>query len=326
MGEKNDLDLQLDEVRTPITMQEKKQTKVIKRVTEPSEPQELISCLRNEKAIVRYLPRESNMVKNPKHIFYGGMAETAVRTFTVPIMESTGTFVNVLTNSEKIFLEEMMGLDANALSIYLKENNFWVNYNVRLTKGDTYLDLSTPEDYIKYKVLLTHKDYIASSLTEMQEHPKATYQFVIISENEESNNTNKQLNASMEAYMVLGKIQEEKELLKYIVETISGRPISNKAKLDFITGEVYKIIQSNAKMFINVAKDPLLETKVLINKGTEMGIIRKRSDYYYLASDNSPLCEINEDPTINIAAKYLNAPKHQEIKFTIEAKIKALKD
>lgn len=325
MEEKMTLDTEFEETRVPIQTQ-KKVIKAVKKSSSDPEDYELISCLRNERIIVRYVPRESNMVHNPKHVFYGGMAESAVRIFTVPILESTGAFVNVLTNAEKEFLENIMGLDHNALSVYLKENNFWTNYSVRLTKGDTLLDLSNPEDYIKYKVLLVNKDFIAPSLTVLQDHPRATYQFVIISETEEANQTNKQLNASMEAYMILGKIQEEKELLKYIVETITGRPISAKAKLDFITGEIYKIIQSNAKMFIKVAKDPLLETKVLITKAAELGVIRKRSDYYYLASDNRPLCEVEEDPTLHVAAKYLNAPKHQEIKFTIEAKIKSLKD
>ena len=46
-----------------------------------------------------------------------------------------------------------MGLEENALSIYKKQNNFWENYTVRLTKGETYLDLSDPNDYIKYNII-----------------------------------------------------------------------------------------------------------------------------------------------------------------------------
>ena len=323
-----ELDLSSSDVRQPIMQAPAKVTnKVAKKATRIQEEEEpLISCLRNEKLIVRHLPRESGLVTNPKHVFYGGMAENAVRFFTVPIMESTGAYYNVLTNTEKAFLEEIMGLDNNALSIYQRENNFWKNYMVRLTKGDNYLDLSNPEDYIKYKVLLANKDFIAGSLTELQEKPRATYQFVIISENEETKEANKQLSASMEAYMLLGKLQDEKDLLKYIAETIDGRPISAKAKLDFITGAIQKIIQANPKTFISVANDPALHTKVLIQQSIEGGLIRRRGDYLYLAADNTPLCEVNEDPTLSMAAKFLNAPKHQEIKFTLEAKLKTLKD
>ena len=37
-----------------------------------------VNCLREERIIVRHIPRQSNMVQNPKHVLYGGMAENAV--------------------------------------------------------------------------------------------------------------------------------------------------------------------------------------------------------------------------------------------------------
>ena len=122
-----------------------------------------VNCLRNERVIIRHIPKESGMVTNPKHILFGGMAENAVRTFVVPRL-SSGMFVNILTDSEKAFLEEVMGLEYNALSIYKKVDNFWDDSNengisrVRLTKQDNYLNLADPEDYIRYKVLLANKD------------------------------------------------------------------------------------------------------------------------------------------------------------------------
>ena len=64
----------------------------------------LVSCLRNERVIVRHIPKEGGMVTNPKHILFGGMAENATRTFVVPRL-SSGMFVNVLTDKEKAFLE-----------------------------------------------------------------------------------------------------------------------------------------------------------------------------------------------------------------------------
>lgn len=108
------------------------------------------------------------------------MSERAIRIFVVPKLTS-GVYVNVLTKNEKAFLEQAMGLEYNALSIHKKENNFWDDSNpnginrVRLTKQDTYLDLSNPEDYIKYKILLANKDFIAPSLQAMQDMPRASY-------------------------------------------------------------------------------------------------------------------------------------------------------
>ena len=73
---------------------------------------------------------------------------------------------------------------------------------------------------------------------------------------------------------------------------------------------------------MRVITDPMLSTKVLIKKSIEAGLIANRGNYLYLRSDNTPLCENNEEPTLNIAAKYLNSPKHQDIKFALEAKLK----
>ena len=42
----------------------------------------------------------------------------------------------------------------------------------------------------------------------------------------------------------------------------------------------------------------------------------------YLRENGTPLCGDNEEPTLNIAAKYLNLPKNQTLKFSLEAKTK----
>lgn len=300
--------------------------KVIKKTRrkekrDESEDSDLVCCLRKERIIVKHLPKETGLVTNPKHLLYGGMAESAVRWFTVPRL-SSGAYVNVLTNSEKAYLEEVMGLEYNALSIYNKVDNYWDNFMVRLTKQDNYLDLSNPEDYIKYKVLLANRDYIAPSLQEVEDHPKATYQFVIIHENEESKASKKKLSATMQAYMEFGKIQENPDILRTIIETIDGRPVAKTSKIEFLQDKVGKLIQADSKLFVKVVTDPMLNTKVLIKKAVEEGLISNRGGMLYLKSDGTPLCEDNEEPTLNFAAKYLNMPKHQELKLSLEAKLK----
>lgn len=287
----------------------------------------VVNCLRNERIIVRHIPKESGMVTNPKHILFGGMAENAVRTFVVPRLTS-GMFVNILTDSEKAFLEEVMGLEYNALSIYKKVDNFWDDSNesgisrVRLTKQDNYLNLADPEDYIRYKILLANKDFIAPSLQALQDSPKATYQFVIISEGDETKSAKDNMSATMKCYKEFGKIENDINILRVIVETIDGRPTAPTAKLEFLQSKINTLIQADSKLFLRVITDPMLNTKVLIKRAIEAGLIANRGNYLYLKSDNSPLCDVNEEPTLNIAAKYLNAPKNQEIKFALEAKLK----
>lgn len=289
---------------------------------------QLINCLRNERIIVRHVPRQSSTIQNPKHVLYGGMAETAIRVFVVPKL-SSGRYVNVLTNDEKAYLENIMGLEEDALSIYKREHNFWDDSNpegiskVMLKKQDNYFDLSSPEDYIKYKILLANKDFIAPSLQALEDYPKATYQFVIIGDGEETKSAKSNMSNTMMCYKEYGKIEDDADTLRLIIEILDGRPIAKTSKIEFLQTKINDLIQANPKTFLAVIQDKMLPTKVLIKKAIAGGAIVKKGDFLYLRSDGKPLCEEGEDPTINVAAKYINNPKHQSIKFALENELQS---
>ena len=293
-----------------------------------SSKKELVNCLRNERIIVKFVPRETAMVHNKNHILYGGMADTAVRNFVVPRLSSTGLYKNILTNDEKAYLEYALGLEEGALNIYRKTDNFWDDSNpngigrVTLHKQDNYLDLSNPSDYIKYKILLANKDQIASSLQELEDRPKATYQFVIISENDEAKSNISKMDATMQCYYEYGSIRDDKYTLKTIIELLEKRPVSSQVKLDYLQSKINEYIQKDPRRFLAVITDNLLPAKVLIKKGLESGLISWRNNLYYLKQDNSPLCEMGEESTLTNAAKYISAPKHSELKYMLEAKLK----
>lgn len=315
-----------DAPKIEVPKTQKKATKQTKVRMENNEDIGTISCLRNEKIKVSFIKRNNGMPDN--HVLSGGMAEGSKMTLVVPKL-NTGTFVNILTDAEKSFLEEYMGLEYNALSIYKKpdSDNFWNDANanginkVVLIKGDNYFDLSNPQDYIKYKILLANKNIICPSLTTLKETPKATYRFVIIAEGEESKQAKTNMNNTMLCYKEYGKIEENIELLRMIVETLDGRPTAPTVKLEFLQNKCNTLIQKDPKKFLSVITDPLLSTKALIKLSIENGSIANRGNYLYLRSDNTPLCEQNEEPTLNFAAKYLNSPKHQDILFALQAKL-----
>lgn len=317
--------LEMTELEKPVT--EAPATRAAKKPIKTDA--QLVSCLRNERVIVRHIPKQSGMVTNPRHILYGGMAENAKKTFVVPRL-SSGVFVNVLTDNEKAYLEEIMGLEYNALSVYKRpeSENYWNDGNdtgisrVTLGKDDNYLNLADPEDYIRYKILLANKDFIAPSMQALEDSPKETYQFVIIAEGEETKMAKNNMSYTMRCYKEFGKVEEDADTLRTIIELIDGRPTSPHSKLEFLQTKANNLIQADSKLFLRVVTDPLLSTKVLIKKAIAANLISNRGNYLYMRNDNSPLCESNEEPTLNIAAKYLNSPKHQEIKFGIEAKLK----
>lgn len=288
---------------------------------------ELINCLRNERVVVRYIPKQSGIVTDPKHPLYGGMAETTVKIFVVPRLQD-GRLANVLTDAEKEYLEYIMGLDYNALSIYKKTNNYWTDPDnrganqVRLRKQDNYFDLSDPEQYIKYKILLANKEQIAASRKVLEDTPKATYQFVIIAEDDDIKAGQAKLNTAMQCIKEYGKIEDDYYTLKTVIEAIDGRPVASSSKIEFLQNKAYDLIQANGKLFLNVIKDPLLPTKVLIKRSIEAGNISNRGGMLYLMKDGTPLCDNNQEPTLNVAASWLNQPKHQELKLALEAMLK----
>lgn len=287
----------------------------------------LINCLRNERIIVKHINKQTGNIRDPKHVLYGGMSENAKKVYTVPLLKS-GAFCDVLTRDEKDYLEYALGLEANALSVYRKEDNFWDTSNdqgiskVILYKHDNYLDLSNPVDYIKYKILLANKDRIAPSAQALQDTPKATYEFVLLSDNEENSMARANINTKMQCYKEFGKVEDNPDILKLIIETIDGRVLATGTKLEIMQTKINDLIQQNSKLFLKVITDKLLPTKVLINKAIAAGIISRRGNYLYLKKDNTPLCNNNQEPTFNVAAAFLNEPKHQELKFSIEAQLK----
>lgn len=295
------------------TMKEKEHTK------------ELINPLRNETVVVKFVPSPNALVHSKGHVLSGGMAESATKTYVVPRLRN-GQFVNVLTDSEMAYLEHLMHLEPGSLSIYNRTNNFWDDSNehgfgtVTLHKQNNYLDLSDPIDYIKYKVLLMNKDYICPSLQELEDRPKATYQFVIISENAETQMNLSKNDAKRQGYIQYGKISEDSDVLRTILEILTGRPISNMTKLDFLQAKVMDEIEKDPRRFLSIIKDELLSAKVLLKKALEAGLITRRNDLYYY--EGQPMCDNGEDSTLTNAAKYITSVKRQELKFSLEAKLK----
>lgn len=280
-----------------------------------------VNPLRNEKIYVRFVPKDNGLPKN--HVCSGGRVDGASDYFVVPVLRSTNQYKNILTNAEKDFLEEALGLDYNALSVYKKENNYWDNYRVRIdnAKEGIHLDLSDPEDFIKYKVLLANSEFIAPSVQDRIDRPKATYRYEMVRENEEDKLENAKMDATMQSYKEFGKIEDDLDTMRVLVELLDARPYSQNEKAVFLRSRISQLIQADPKKFLAQITDPLLHAKVLIRRGTEVGILTKRGDYYYLKSDNSPLCDAGEDPTLSVAAKYLNLPSHQDIKFILESEV-----
>ena len=230
-------------------------------------------------------------------------------------MMRNGSLANVLTRSEKAFLEGEHALRGIDLSIY---GEFWKERYVTLRKEDNIFDLNNPYDYISYKILLSLKDSI--SPTWEQRNERASYEFVIVEEGAELKENKKKYDAKKNAFKLYGKIEDDKNQLLGILKLITNRPISNGSKLDWLQTQVEEYIDNSPSKFLDLVNDKAFHTKLLITKGVEVGVINKDSNKY-ITADGLSLCEADEIPTFANAIKYLDGSRNQEVRALIEAKI-----
>lgn len=280
----------------------------------------LVNPLRNVTVIARFIPREGSE-QDRRHVLYGGMAETATRTFTVPVIGSTGALKPVLTNDEKDYFENELGVN---LSVHNKKDNYWENFKVRLNKGDNFFDLSQIDDYLKYKVLLANEKFICKSLEEFDRRPLATYQYVMVEEGDERKITISKIQIKKECFKLAGKISDDFEMLKAVCEMLGKRPISNNTQISFLAHQLDEYIDDNAAEAYKVLNNPALKSIVFIKRCVGAGLIIKTGDFYYLKSGRAkvPMSDDSKDPTLENAVKFLSNPKNQEVKFTLEAQLK----
>ena len=310
---------ELEETQTPIPVAEKpkKVKKATTKVTDDED--ELINCLRNEKITVKYILNEKTGITDRNHPFFGGLAQGAVINFVVPMLRN-GSLKNPLTKAEKKYLEYIMGLDDNALSVHKVEDNYWDNYQVRLSKDDYILDLSTPKGYIDYKVLLANSDTVASSMDELNNNPKETYRFVLVSDKEVYDTTStkvKMKEACMEAYF---KIKDDFDSLRCIIQTVTGRPVDAKTDINFLKNKCVEQIEADPIRFSKVLTDKLLPYKVLLTKAVDAKLVTKRGTWHLY--NGQVMSDGNDEPTFSVAARFLANPRNQEIKFSIEKQLK----
>ena len=284
--------------------------------------QELINCLSNEKVRVKFIKRQRGIITNPKHVAYGGMLEGAEKVL-VPKKLRDGRYTNVLTDDEKAFLENYLKLEEGALSIYKKEDNYWDSCKVRLTKDDLILDKSDPAQYIQYKILLTNDGLIAPSLDRIND--KATYLYVLIEEGEEEKAKVRKLTSKQAAFKFFGKYEDDKDVMKYVLRAL-GKITAKNSKLATLQGWVGDYIEDDALLMVKIFEDKYFTTKVMLSTAVDLGVVTLINNEYYDSKTNEKLADGLEAATLDTSAKYLNTPRNQEIKFSIQARLDTAKE
>lgn len=274
--------------------------------------------LPTEKVEVKYIKRQKGIITDPKHIAYGGLLEGAYITLP-PKRLRNGQYANVLTNDEKRYLEKVLALPEDGLSIYNKTNNYWGTLKVRIGKeGIPELDLSDPISYIQYKILMSYDDIVCDNIENVDRKP--TYKFVIVRTGDIQRQTNKKLDLTKEAYKLLGKLEDNREAMIDFLRVVSIK-VADDTSTDWLNGEVGKYMLENTTKFVTLLKDPSYPTRVLLTKAIASGEVVKKGMNYY-TKDGESLSEPNTQSTLENVITYLESSVNQEYRLLLMSKVK----
>lgn len=277
-----------------------------------------------ETVTVKFIKRSKGLAAtvDDNHVISGGLLEGASRRFCVAPRRGGG-LKNVLTSEEKDFFEGENGpYRGQDLSVYSK---FWDDFYVKLGKTDTVLRLDNPIEYLKYKVLLGWDDVVAPSLEEYKRIGKLTYQFMVIKDGEERKDTDKKLSSIKSAWKAYNKIESNRSILISVISLIEGKKLSDNSDLDYIQGEVERIVDTRPADFVNLINDNNFEVKSLIALAEHAGVIIKKSGKYE-SIDGLKLAERDQNATLENTVKFLNSPKNQEVKDLITLRLENTKE
>lgn len=279
-----------------------------------------VGFLKNEKVIIQFIPKPTKEISDPRHVAYGGKLQGTYDHIAPPRLDK-GRMKNILTKEEKEGLEFLMGRD---LSIY---GDFWKGYRkggmfpIALGKDDRILNLTVPEDYITWKVLL-NTNLVANSLDDYKNKYRASYKYVMVKENEGAQVEEERINSKAEAYEFYSNISGSVDSMRYVLRKI-GKHTHSGQDSTFLRKEIGKAIEieKDRNTILKLSKDKLIKEKILLEEGFSLGVIDRISGQYF-TKENEPIAGEGDEPTEDNAARFLGSPVGQEMKLALEARIK----
>ena len=275
--------------------------------------------------IVKVLPVKRSSDWLPENADSAFMNTGAKGEYVVPRLQRSGHLIDPLADlndDQKNVLARQLGFkDGSDLNIMKDEkNNYWINRSVMIDKNGKHLNLTSPADFVSYKILEVNLDYIAPSWEER--YNKGTYKFALVFEDEEAKIKNIKIDTKKEAYMMFGKIDGSVKKLSdflwiYYLTNKEGKRLMNNPSLDYLRGEVGRIIEERPGEFLSIVTDPLFDTKALIQKAINIGLIHRDGMTFKVFGEDS------SKNTLDGLIRFLLDERNNNIRISLIGKIEA---
>lgn len=267
----------------------------------------------------------SNLLKDGKAKKDAFLFNKSRRTYSVPIIDG-GRKKRVLDNikpyltpqfkdegplTQEQFFERMLDED---LSLYKKEDNFWETSSlaiVELSKGELKLDLSIPEDMIKYLVLISNSRKIANY--DVDPYTRMSYEFYVVDVDQEKEKKQKEVDVSETAMEHYFKLVKTNYNLSKDILRVKGHNINSQTE-KWIKTSVFSFVKDDPKEYLKLVNDGSFEDKAFIEKGIAIGDIRR-------LNLNKYSLEGKEIGTLNDLIAYLNNPLNSISKTKLKERI-----
>jgi len=254
----------------------------------------------------------------------------AKQEYVVPNSLRTGALIDPLWDLTQEQLTEVttqLGFKNNDALNVNKPNkeNYWINRPVILDRYGKHLYLSNISDFIAYRILKVNTDYIAPSYEER--YNKGTYKFALVSENEESKLKISKVDIKKEAWMLFGKIDgSARKMADFLwiyfllnVDKEAKRPPNNPS-IEYCKAEVGRIIDEKVGMFLQIMTDPEFETKALIQRGINNGLIHRDGMTFTVFGETSS--KSNLEGLIG----YLKDERNNNIRLSLIGKLQVIEE
>ncbi len=276
------------------------------------------------------LDRTRGMIKDPNHAaaFLVGRSNRQVG---LPRLERSHSLDFPLTDEEKAFFENKaksgLHFEVGDLSPFTKifkrdgskggNLSWWETKGAKITlaKDPINFDLSQPMDYLRYKILLKVKKWVARNPDELKYNPDALYVFEEIADTTRTKAT--KIAKKKAAYKALDSIDKNQGKMIDIL-TVLGKRVAANQDLNFLQAAIGEIIEEDVDKFLNVYEDEYFDEKVLIGRLLRAKMIERKNSRYYL-KDGSPMCERNEEAFIENACSFLRSNENTELRAKMES-------